>query len=840
MSWNKGKLFFLLLIHLAYTAESQDEKVSLRQILTRVENQFSITFTYVDENIKGISITDPSPQLALVQTLEFLQLQTGLTFEQINERFVAIRKQPARRFDICGILLDSETGEKIAGASVQYVGTFTYTDESGYFKLTGVAENSSVSILSLGHKPVNIPIEKLVALPCLSIPLETQSITLEEISISDYITEGISKKVDGSFQINRINLGILPGLIEPDVLQTLQALPGIQSVDETISNLTVRGGTNDQNLVLWDGIKMYQTGHFFGLISAFNPYLTDKILFIKNGTSTSLNDGVSSTIDIRSDDNVVKKFSGGAGINMINGDFFVKIPLSSKMSMQVSGRRSIADLFKTPTYNEYFERTFSNTDVVGTTSANDTLLTTDEDFNFYDLNLKLMVDLSENDKLRVNFLGVRNEISYQENATRNNVTESKTSNLSQQSTATGLSYHHLWSNHVKTIVEGYYSDYKLESTNYDIFNNQRLVQKNKVSDMGLKAGMFLQLNQHADLAGGYQFYEVAVTSEDDINNPPFSRLIKRVLRTHAAFLEANYSSPSNFTNLRAGLRVNYISEFDKFIIEPRLSLNQKLGEHLSVEILGEMKSQTSTQIIDFQSDFLGVEKRRWVLADDDNYPVVTSKQLSTGFQFNKENVLITLEGYLKEVKGITTSSQGFLNQFQFVRSAGSYTALGFDLLINKKFNKISSWVTYSYADNTYTFNDLVPSSFPNNLDIRHTIALASSFTHERFEVSAGLKWHTGKPFTKPVETDPITGSTINYEVPNSSRLEDYARVDLSVKYKFPLSARINAQIGASIWNLLDNTNIIDQSYRINDTSEVQVFQQKALGITPNVMFRIEF
>jgi hypothetical protein len=354
-------------MHLGYTAESQKEKISLRQILTRVENQFNITFTYIDDNINGISTEDPSRQLTLVQTLEFLQLRTGLTFEQINERYIAIRKLPPRQSDICGVLIDSETGEKIAGASVQYLETFIYTDESGYFRLTGVAENNSVSILSLGYKPVDIPVEKFVALPCHSILLEPQSTMLEEISISEYITEGISKKVDGSFQINRINLGILPGLIEPDVLQTLQVLPGIQSVDETISNLTVRGGTNDQNLVLWDGIKMYQTGHFFGLISAFNPYLTDKIHFTKNGTSTSLNDGVSSTIDIRSDDKVVSKFSGGAGINMINGDFFVKIPLSPKMSMQVSGRRSIADFFKTPTYDQYFERTFSNTDVAGVT-----------------------------------------------------------------------------------------------------------------------------------------------------------------------------------------------------------------------------------------------------------------------------------------------------------------------------------------------------------------------------------------------------------------------------------------------------------------------------------------
>ena len=84
----------------------------------------------------------------------------------------------------------------------------------------------------------------------------------------------------------------------PDILQKIQAIPGISSINESISNINIRGGSNDQNLLLWDGIKMYHSGHFFGLISAFNPYLTDKVTLTKNGTSSQYNDGVSGTITI--------------------------------------------------------------------------------------------------------------------------------------------------------------------------------------------------------------------------------------------------------------------------------------------------------------------------------------------------------------------------------------------------------------------------------------------------------------------------------------------------------------------------------------------------------------
>ncbi|MBA4056591.1 MAG: TonB-dependent receptor, partial [Marivirga sp.] len=627
-----------------------------------------------------------------------------------------------------------------------------------------------------------------------------QHIVLPELIVTDYLTEGITKKPEGSFQIISGNLGILPGLIEPDVLQTIQALPGIQSIDETISNINVRGGTNDQNLVLWDGIKMYQTGHFFGLISAFNPYLTQRISLVKNGTSSSFSDGVSSTIDIHSIDTVATKFSGGMGINMINGDFFLRIPLSKKLAIQLSSRRSIADAIKTPAYDQYFSRTFRDTDVTGNnTSGGDTVITTKKDFYFYDVNVKVLYDITDRDRLRVNFLKINNEITYQENSQGNNIIESKTSSLSQTSNAAGLSYDRLWNDRVKTFAEGYLSHYQLDGINFDIFNEQKLQQKNEVLDLGVKLGVLLSLNKRTDLYTGYQFSEVGVSNSDDINNPPFSRLVKRVLHTHTAFIEGSYSSYSNSTNLRSGVRINYIPKFDKILIEPRLAFSHRLGEAITLEMLGEIKSQTTTQIIDFQNDFLGVEKRRWIISDNEEIPVVTSRQVSTGIIYNWNGLLVSLEGYLKKVNGITTSSQGFQNQFQFVRSSGGYFTKGIDFIVNKKFNKVSTWLSYSLAYNDFEFSELVPPMFPNNLDIRHNTSIGGSYRSSRIEVSTGLRWRTGKPFTEPDQMDPVTGNTINYQSPNSSRLEDYLRVDVSVKYNFHLGHSIKAQVGGSIW-----------------------------------------
>jgi hypothetical protein len=85
---------------------------------------------------------------------------------------------------------------------------------------------------------------------------------LNQVMINVYLTPGLQKYIDGSTVLNTKKFGILPGLVDPDVLQSIQALPGVESTNESIANINVRGGTNDQNLMLWDNIKMYHSGHF--------------------------------------------------------------------------------------------------------------------------------------------------------------------------------------------------------------------------------------------------------------------------------------------------------------------------------------------------------------------------------------------------------------------------------------------------------------------------------------------------------------------------------------------------------------------------------------------------
>ncbi|MEM7487046.1 MAG: TonB-dependent receptor, partial [Bacteroidota bacterium] len=187
----------------------------------------------------------------------------------------------------------------------------------------------------------------------------------------------------------------------------------------------------------------------------------------------------------------------------------------------------------------------------------------------------------------------------------------------------------------------------------------------------------------------------------------------------------------------------------------------------------------------------------------------------------------------------------FQNQNQFNGEIGSYTIKGLEFLINKKGKKYSSWLSYTFNDNNYNFSTIVPNGFPNNLDIRHTIVLAGTYTFKNLKLGLGINYRTGKPFTEP-EDDNLALDTsvfparINYKSPNSSRLPQYLRADASAIYKFRLGRGINANVGVSILNIANRKNTLDKYYRVTEDDEIETVENISLGITPNISFRVNF
>lgn len=663
---------------------------------------------------------------------------------------------------------------------------------------------------------------------------------LEEVVITNFLTKGISKRSDGKINIKTEDFGILPGLIEPDILQSIQALPGIISVDERVSNINVRGGTHDQNLILWDGIKMYQSGHFFGLVSAFNPNLTKEVNVSKNGTSVKFGDGVSSVIDMQQSNSLDQDFKAGAGFNLIHADAFAKVPLDEKAEIQLSARRSVTDFIFTPTYDQYLQRVFQDSDFSNVQQSNSEITSNNERFYFYDISTKFLYDITDQDQFRFNFLTINNSLTYDQRSNENESIPLKNS-LEQSNFAAGFEYLKYWNSKLTTTAQVYYTNYDLKATNFDIVNDQRLNQDNKVNDIGVKINATNHIDDNLKLHGGYQFSEVIISNSEDVDNPSFVSFIKEVVRTHSIYGEAEFTSGNKNTYARIGLRTNYIEKFSEFFTEPRLSVSHKLNNDFRLEFLAELKSQTTSQIIDLQNDFLGIEKRRWILSNDEDIPVITSVQGAFGIHYNKNKLLISAEAFIKNVEGITARSQGFQNQFQFANDIGKYQVKGIDFLINKQFDSFSTWLSYSFSKNDYEFDELNEGqAFPNNIDVRHTATFAGTYSINDLNIALGVNWHSGKPLTLPLSIQDNTNSQIEYMAPNTERLSDYFRTDISATYQLKLTNKMDASIGASIWNLFDRKNVINTYYAENADGDLITVDNVSLGITPNITFRVRF
>src|SRR5690606_14434842 len=226
-------------------------------------------------------------------------------------------------------------------------------------------------------------------------------------------------------------------------------------------------------------------------------------------------------------------------------------------------------------------------------------------------------------------------------------------------------------------------------------------------------------------------------------------------------------------------------------------------------------------------------------------PGTRSKQLSLGLNYERNRLYIGLEGFHKVVDGISTATQGFQDQYQFSGEIGSYRVRGIELLINKKSDAYSGWLSYSYNKNNYHFESMVPREFPNNLDIRHSLTLAGTYSHGSLKFGLGLNYRTGKPYTEPLEGDAALDRSffparIVYRSPNSSRLSEYFRADASVIYGFALGPSLNAKAGISILNLTDRRNRLNKYYRINEADELETVENVSLGLTPNFSFRVTF
>jgi len=864
-------LFFVIISFASAQKQSLNNKenqIALKEILTSLEEKYKVRFSFDSKLIEKYRVFSLEKQTDLDSSLELLAKETNLVFKKLDKRYIIIKeKKPVKNLKICGYLIDENSGTPIANATiwVPHKSLGVTSNSEGYFELKRLQSDWILRIDYLGYYSLKTPVFKMENSVCKKIALRETNEELEEVLVSDYLTKGMLKKSDGAISISPQNLGILPGLIEPDVFQTLQMLPGVQSPGETASDLHVRGGTPDQNLVLFDGIKMYESGHFFGLISSFNPYVTKKIKFYRSGTSARYGDRIGSVLSVSSGD-AVPEFSAGFGLNLLHTDAYIKAPLlNDKVGLIISGRRSLTDYWSTATYKSFSESVFQNTRIAqDETEAINDLSNVDNNFFFHDYNLKVIADITADDKLVFSNLYNKNELEYY--AENDRFKEKNTDNLAVQNQGSNIKWSRFWNSKWSHKIELNHSEYELnyfgerEITRRDPNNSVlNIFQKyNKVEDVGAAIDIENRRNEVSKWSYGYQYSKNMVnylyeTTGDNGNGNQSLESAETQNHTHALFSEYSFKKDQKW-NLNIGLRLNYFSTVKRAYFEPRLFVSNQVSEAFQLKLSAEIKNQVLSQLIEFRNNGLGLENEIWALSNGEEIPVLNNYQITAGFLYQKNGWNLDVDAYTKAIDGLTILTEDVATRAPQYLS-GTSTTNGVDVLLKKRFGNYRSWISYTFSKTKFLYDRINNGvAFDGEYDIPQSLFWSHTYSLKKFEFSLGWKIRSGTPYTEGVgiEQTPNGNYRVLYEDQvNTNRLPVYRKVDMSATYKFKLSksGRTRAKLGISLINVLNRENILDRSYEIKiektrpgspDLRTLVETDQISIGFTPNIVFRVDF
>ena len=659
---------------------------------------------------------------------------------------------------------------------------------------------------------------------------------LEQVVVNNYLTKGISKNKKGYFTMQPYKLDILPGLIETDVLESIQQLPGVVSPNETATGLVIRGGTSDQNRIIWDGINIYHNGHLFGMISAFNPNIAKTIIFHNKGTNPKFGERISSVIDIKTNNKINTKTKASLSFNGINLDAVLEIPIiKNKLSIQASVRRSYADVIQTPTFNKLAQKVFQNTKITNLNNSSN-------NFSFIDYNTKINYQLNKKNKISFSGIYIANQLDY--------LTQSKnTSNyfndiLNIKNEGYAVDWNIKWSKNIQQNTNLNFSKYYL-SYNFIEKNNSELIsnfnKQNVLFDTSFNTDLSITKNNN-NINIGYQYnfkdvnYAFIHTKSTQIvldNN-------KSRIGTHSLFTNYSYKHTS-ILNFDIGFRINHYKQLKKTKFEPRIIIYKSINNYLKLQVTGEIKNQIISQIDETILSDLSLENKLWHLANEKSFPIINSNQISTGLIYNNKGWSFDLDLYRKNSNGITALSLGFLNPDGKTFRIGNKKINGLDFYTKKDWNKLKTWISYSYTDVRSKFKNLNKNNyFISNTSINHAVSTSISYKIKKFQIALGWKWRTGKPFTKSI----VKNNKIEFEGINTERLPNYHRLDFSSTYQFNFSKknRLKAKIGFSIKNIYNQKNHLSKEYsgfnNLDDPITVQ--DRYSLGFMPNFLFKVYF
>ncbi len=767
---------------------------------------------------------------------------------------------------ISGVVVGQEDQERLPFANIVVDGTTqgASTNVDGYFSLFDVTEQAlTLEVLYIGYNPIKIPVAA-GSEDIENLKIELQSgLSLQEVIVSakSYKVMNASEAVS-ALQISPAQLSLLPNVGEVDIFRSLQLLPGVSGSNESSSGLFVRGGTPDQNLVLLDGMTVYNVDHFFGFFSAFNADAVKDAQLFKGAFPAKYGGRLSSVVDLTGKTGNPTKLQGNIGLNLLTSRLGLQIPLFKRASLSLNARRSYTDIIRSPVYNNIFNvftQTENPPDIDGLA-----VNTIEPDFHFYDLNAKLSFTPSDKDVVAFSLYRGADHLVELNEATIERETPALLAkvDVDEKNDWGNRGYSGKWARqwnanwYSNMLIAGsrYFSKYDrkvdilanlVEQDSVLVDRTDLSFEDNDVQDLSFRLDNEYLINGRHKIGFGGLVTQAIIDYEFTRDDTLTILDVEQEGLYIAAYASDTWTPLTGLT-IDAGIRTSYYDISDKWYWAPRFSFQYALSGDIKIKGGYGKHYQFVNRVVN--ENVTEGSRDFWLLADDELVKVSTAQHFILGAAYESEGYVFDVEAYRKNFDNLAEFSLRFqrndvdLNQLFF---SGSGYAQGIEFLLQKKTGAYTAWISYTLSQIRHTFPELNDGfEFSALHDQRHEFKSVHSIEDGDWRYAATFVFATGKPFTEPAgqySIDLLDGSSFNYisvGARNASRLPAYHRLDLSVHYLKTVGL-FDLDVGLSIFNFYGAENVWYREYDFSQTPPI-ISEVSFLGFTPNLSIDLSF
>ncbi len=659
---------------------------------------------------------------------------------------------------ITGFISDNKTGEPVIGASVHVENTKTQvtTDQFGYYTIAVPKGRHTLSIQSIGMKDTRRQV-LVYGDGKFNIEMQNQIISLKKVVVSAQKASNIRSLQMGVQNLDIQTIKQVPVVFgEADILKVVLTLPGVKSVGEASTGLNVRGGSTDQNLILFNDATIYNPSHFFGLFSAFNPEVIKNVELYKSSIPAKYGGRLSSVLEINSREGNKKKISGTAGIGLLTSRLTLEGPLvKDKSSFILGARTTYADWllnllpkqYKNSKAGFYDFNININHEInkknslffTAYMSKDNFNLNSDTTYNYGNNNIALKWKHIFNNKLYMLVGGGYDNYQYSIKSSVNAINAYKLDfDIKQENFKAHFNY---FVNGRHTVEFGVNSIlYKLHPGNYNPVGKESLVVPDMVeAEQGLESALYASdkytINSALSIEGGIRYSIFNVLGPQTFNVYPAG-----VPKTQDNIISSNKYGKNKFIKTYQGPEVRLSA---RYAFSGDFSI--KAGYNTQRQYIHQLSNTTAIAPTDI-----------WKLSDPNIKPQF-GQQVSLGIYKNfKSNTIETsVEVYYKKIKNYLDYKSGavlILNhhvETEVLSTKGE--AYGVEFQVKKLTGKLNGWISYTYSRILLKADDITQGeiinngmNYPANYDKPHDVTFISNYRiNHRFSLSLNATYSTG-------------------------------------------------------------------------------------------------